>query len=61
MISPFFLAVAELPIAIVSSPVAAAVEPNAMTPTFSAFANLPIAIVFIAVALASYPKAVAPS
>ena len=61
MISPVCLAVAELPIAIVSSACAFDSAPKAKTPTFSAFAELPIAIVSLAVALAPYPKAVAPS
>ena len=61
MISPTCLAVAELPIAIVSAAFAYACAPKAKTPSCSAFVELPIAIVFLAVALAPYPKAVAPS
>ena len=61
IISPSFMAVAELPIAIVSFPRATDAEPKAKTPSCSALADLPIAIVSLAVALAPYPKAVAPS
>ena len=55
IISASFMAVAELPIAIVSFTRATDAEPKAMTPSCSAFADLPIAIVSLAQKLLRRP------